>query len=71
MLLGAVLAWGVAVPGPHQPASGAGRHADIVPYATGLWAHQVRFMGAGVIAVAALWSLAGLMPVPPYSRRAR
>jgi putative OPT family oligopeptide transporter len=60
MLLGAVLSWGVAVPvltTLHPAAPGA----DIVPYATGLWAHQVRFMGAGVIAVAALWSLAGLM----------
>ena len=59
MLLGAVLAWGVAVPvlttlHPAPPG------ADIVPYATGLWAHQVRFMGAGVIGVAAIWSLAGL-----------
>ncbi len=60
MLLGAVLAWGVAVPvltALHPAPAGT----DIVPYATGLWAHQVRFMGAGVIAVAALWSLAGLM----------
>ena len=60
MLLGAVLAWGVAVPvltSLHPAPAGTG----IVPYATGLWAHQVRFMGAGVIGVAAIWSLAGLM----------
>ncbi len=60
MLLGAVLAWGVAVPvltTLHPAPAGA----DIASYATGLWAHQVRFMGAGVIAVAAIWSLAGLM----------
>ncbi len=60
MLLGAVLAWGVAVPvltSLHPAPVGTA----IVPYATGLWAHQVRFMGAGVIAVAAIWSLAGLM----------
>ncbi len=60
MLLGAVLAWGVAVPvltALHPVPPGAG----LVPYATGLWAHQVRFMGAGAIAVAALWSLAGLL----------
>ena len=60
MLLGAVLAWGVAVPvltALHPlPAGG-----DIIPYATGLWVHQVRFMGAGLIGVAAIWSLAGLM----------
>ena len=56
MMLGAILAWGVAVPiltALHpMPAGG-----DIATYATGLWAHQVRFMGAGTIAVAAIWSL--------------
>ncbi len=60
MLLGAVLAWGVAVPvltTLHPVAPGA----DLAAYATGLWSHQVRFMGAGVIGVAAIWSLAGLM----------
>ncbi len=60
MLLGAVLAWGVAVPvltTLHPATAGA----DFIANATGLWAHQVRFMGAGVIAVAAIWSLAGLL----------
>jgi putative OPT family oligopeptide transporter len=60
MLLGAVLAWGVAVPvltALHPAPAGA----DVAAYATGLWAHQVRFMGAGLIAVAAIWSLIGLM----------
>jgi putative OPT family oligopeptide transporter len=60
MLLGAVLAWGVAVPiltALHPAPVGS----DIAGYATGLWAHQVRFMGAGMIAVAAIWSLIGLM----------
>ncbi len=60
MLLGAVLAWGVAVPvlTSLHPAPAGG---DLVTYATGLWSHQVRFMGAGLIAVAAIWSLAGLL----------
>ncbi len=60
MLLGAILAWGVAVPiltTLHPAGAGVG----IIPYATGLWAHQVRFMGAGMIAVAAIWSLIGLL----------
>jgi putative OPT family oligopeptide transporter len=60
MLLGAVLAWGVAVPvltALHPAPAGT----DITAYATGLWAHQVRFMGAGTIAVAAIWSLIGLL----------
>jgi putative OPT family oligopeptide transporter len=60
MLLGAILSWGVAVPiltAMHpMPAGG-----DIATYANGLWAHQVRFMGAGIIAVAAIWSLLGLL----------
>ncbi len=60
MLLGAVLAWGVAVPvltALHPMQAGG----DIAAYATSLWVHQVRFMGAGLIAVAAIWSLIGLL----------
>ncbi len=60
MLLGAVLAWGVAVPvltTLHPAPAGTA----LIPYATGLWSHQVRFMGAGLIGVAAIWSLAGLL----------
>ncbi len=60
MLLGAVLAWGVVVPvltALHPAPAGAA----IGAYATGLWSHQVRFMGAGTIAVAAIWSLVGLL----------
>ncbi len=59
MLLGAVLSWGVAVPilttlHPAPPG------ADIAAYATTLWAQKVRFIGAGVIGIAAIWSLLGL-----------
>jgi len=60
MLLGAALAWGVAVPvltALHPMPEGG----DIAAYATSLWSHQVRFMGAGLIAVAAIWSLIGLL----------
>ncbi len=60
MLLGAILSWGIAVPvltAMHPMPEGG----DIAQYATGLWAHQVRFMGAGIIAVAAIWSLLGLL----------
>jgi len=60
MLLGAILAWGVAVP-ILTTLHPAGAGVAIIPYATGLWAHQVRFMGAGMIAVAAIWSLIGLL----------
>jgi putative OPT family oligopeptide transporter len=59
MLLGAVISWGISVPLLtllHPAPAGA----DIAQYATMLWATKVRFMGAGVIGVAAIWSLAGL-----------
>jgi putative OPT family oligopeptide transporter len=60
MLFGAILAWGVAVPvltaWSPMPAGG-----DIASYATGIWVHEVRFMGAGLIGVAAIWALIGLI----------
>jgi len=59
MLLGAVLSWGVAVPvltALHPAPAGVA----IAAHATALWAGKVRFIGAGVIGVAAIWSLAGL-----------
>ena len=60
MLLGAVLSWGIAVPvltaiTPHP--AGLGDTA----FATALWAHKVRFIGAGTIGVAAIWTLVGLL----------
>ena len=59
MLLGAVIAWGIAIPvltAMHPAPAGT----DIAAYATGLWAHKVRFIGAGVIGIAAIWALIGL-----------
>jgi len=58
MLVGALIGWGWAV--PHflllHPADGA---ADAV--AQGAWSHYVRFVGAGTIGVAAIWTLAKLV----------
>ena len=59
MLLGAVVAWGIAVPlltaiTPH-PAG-----MDPAAFATALWSQKVRFIGAGTIGVAAIWTLIGL-----------
>ncbi|MFO1507828.1 MAG: oligopeptide transporter, OPT family [Lysobacterales bacterium] len=58
MLVGALIGWGWAV--PHftllHPASGAA--ADV---AQGAWSHYVRFVGAGTIGVAAIWTLAKLV----------
>lgn len=56
ILLGVVLTWGIAVPvlttitpNPDGVAMAA--------FANGLWQHKVRFIGAGVIGVAAIWTL--------------
>lgn len=59
MLTGVLIAWGVAVPVlTHLNPAAAG--VDLAAHAGGLWKHQVRFIGAGAIAVAALWTLATL-----------
>ena len=58
MLLGAFIGWGWAV--PHftalHPAVG-----DVADVAQGAWNHYVRFVGAGTIGVAAIWTLAKLV----------
>jgi len=58
MLLGAVIGWGWAV--PHflllHPDAGMAAAA-----AQGAWSHYVRFVGAGTIGVAAIWTLAKLV----------
>lgn len=63
MLTGLVISWGIAV--PVLTAMGdmpAGQ--TLAQYATGLWSSQVRFIGAGVIGVGAIWTLATLfMPM--------
>ncbi|MGH7728704.1 MAG: OPT family oligopeptide transporter, partial [Vulcanimicrobiaceae bacterium] len=57
MLVGLAIAWGIATPllSALHPLPG-GVAAD----ALGTWAHEVRFVGAGAIGVAAIWSLAKL-----------
>ncbi len=58
MLVGALIGWGWAV--PHflllHPASGLASEV-----AQGAWSHYVRFVGAGTIGVAAIWTLAKLV----------
>ncbi len=60
MLLGVVLAWGVAVPiltaSTSMPAG-----SSVADFATGIWSHQVRFIGAGTIGTGAIWTLVGLL----------
>ena len=63
MLTGLVIAWGVAVPVLTSLGTlPAGQ--SVADYATSLWSSQVRFIGAGVIGVGAIWTLATLfMPM--------
>lgn len=60
MLIGLVIAWGIAVPYltsiTPMPAGKA-----LAAFGTDVWRTQVRFIGAGVIAVAAVWTLATLI----------
>ncbi|HEY0396432.1 MAG TPA: oligopeptide transporter, OPT family [Candidatus Elarobacter sp.] len=57
MLAGIILSWGILVPimTSHHPITG-----DIATFATTVWRKEVRLIGAGAIAVAALWSLGRL-----------
>jgi putative OPT family oligopeptide transporter len=60
MLIGLLIAWGVAVPiltSMHGIADGM----TLADYATGIWSREVRFLGAGTIGVAAIWTLATLL----------
>jgi len=54
-LLGVILGWGVAVPvlTAAMPDPGMALDAHVMS----IWTHQVRFIGAGAIAVAAVWTL--------------
>jgi len=57
MLAGIVLAWGVLVP---ALSSVHAANADAAALASDVFRHQVRFIGAGAIGVAAIWSLGRL-----------
>ena len=58
MLVGAVIGWGWGVPHFSALAPAAGSVADL---ALATWSHKVRFVGAGTIGVAAIWTLAKLV----------
>ena len=59
MLLGLILTWGIAVPWltaiTPMPAD-----ATLASFGTKIWSTQARFIGAGTIAIAAIWTLATL-----------
>jgi putative OPT family oligopeptide transporter len=56
MLTGLVIAWGIAT-----PLLSAGLPGETAQVATTVWRTQVRFIGAGAIGVAAIWSLIKLV----------
>jgi len=58
MLVGALIGWGWGVPHYAALAGGTGAIADI---AQATWSHKVRYVGAGAIAVSAIWTLAKLV----------
>ncbi|WGM39136.1 oligopeptide transporter, OPT family [Caulobacter sp. NIBR1757] len=57
MLVGLLIAWGVLTPVLTSMVPMTG---DMGEFATGVWRTKVRFMGAGAIGVAALWTLGRL-----------
>jgi len=58
MLVGALIGWGWAVPHFLLLHPAAGLAMDV---AQGAWSHDVRYVGAGTIGVAAIWTLAKLV----------
>ena len=58
MLLGALIGWGWGVPHYSALAATTGAAADV---AQAVWSHQVRFVGAGTIGVASIWTLLKLV----------
>jgi putative OPT family oligopeptide transporter len=56
MLIGLLIAWGIAV-----PLLSAGLPGEAAEVALTTWSTRVRFLGAGTIGVAALWSLLKLL----------
>ncbi|MGH8091514.1 MAG: OPT family oligopeptide transporter [Rudaea sp.] len=58
MLFGALIGWGWAVPHFTALHPEAGAASDVAQAA---WSHYVRFVGAGAIGVAAIWTLAKLV----------
>lgn len=59
MLTGLIIAWGIAVPilTSMQPAAAG---VELAAHTSTIWREQVRFIGAGAIAVAAIYTLARL-----------
>ena len=63
ILTGLVIAWGILTPVLTALHPAAGAPVDV---AINVWAHQVRFIGAGTIGIAAIWTIAKLFK-PVYA----
>jgi putative OPT family oligopeptide transporter len=59
MLVGAIIGWAWGV--PHYSAIDPGSATALADIAGATWSHKVRFVGAGTIGVAAVWTLAKLV----------
>lgn len=60
LLVGMILAWGVLT--PYFTTMNFSDSVALLDQAESLWVSKVRFIGTGVIAVAALWTLVVLLP---------
>ena len=60
MLVGVAIAWGVAVP-VLTAMTAMPADTTIATFATGIWSTKVRFIGAGVIGIGAIWTLIVLL----------
>jgi putative OPT family oligopeptide transporter len=61
MLVGALIGWVWGVPHYSALAGAAGASDSLTHLALATWSHKVRFVGAGTIGVAAVWTLAKLI----------
>lgn len=62
MLLGVAIAWFIAVPFLSAQIIVHPDHLPIFETATQIWSEKVRFIGAGAIAITAIWTLIQLAP---------
>jgi len=61
MLVGALIGWGWGVPHYSALADAAEAAKGTAEFAGSIWNHKIRFVGAGTIGVAAIWTLAKLV----------
>ncbi|WP_434777221.1 OPT family oligopeptide transporter [Neisseria sp. Ec49-e6-T10] len=60
ILLGLIIAWGVSIPTLTAQAT-IPEGMSIAAFATDIWKNDVRFIGAGTLAIAAIWTLITLI----------